>query len=277
MDTKINNQTSTFTQKIDFLEAEQFESIADTFNARLKHSSEFYAAVHEAGHVFIAWYWRRHISGVTIIPENDWLGRTSHAGWTLDERFPCAIQDMEIEIDILLAGEAAEQKYFGNNRMLGMTWGTDYEKAAKIAKRMAIQANQPKDYVEDIEDYIIDSQSELISFQFEFFEEYGWNVERLMERPHIWSCIETLAEKLFEKKKLSGAEAVNIISDQWEKMDGDKKEEKYEEENQKFGWGYYKKENPLPFDLEKVLSLNDSINIENPVPCDTTGNTGIID
>jgi len=113
--------------------------------------------------------------------------------------------------------------------------------ASKIAKRWAIGTNQSNGYVDDIDSYIFDSQGESLAYMQDFYEEFGGNLSQLMERPYVWSCIETLAEKLLEKKELSGDEVDVIVADQWRKLDGDNQEEARYKEDVRFGWGHYKR------------------------------------
>ena len=206
----------------------------NTTNHRLHQT-----AYHEAGHAVISWYWRRSFEKLTIIPDGEILGLVKGSIWSSD--LPqCSTHDLEINIDILLAGEAAEEKHCGANRP-GMGWIEDYKKAAEIAKKWAMQTNQPREYMEDIELFISDSNAELCMYSCDFYFEFGRNVERLMDRPHIWSSIEALAEKIIKYRELSGDKAHTIIYEQWNKVRGDREEKKHEKEDLKIGWGYYKK------------------------------------
>jgi ATP-dependent Zn protease len=203
-------------------------------------------AYHEAGHAVIGWYWRRPIGRVTIVRGKEFLGRTEVPRWGLSDSEHCSIHDLEINIDISLAGKMADRKRFGDEQSGNMgqgRWAGDYMEAAETVKQRIIKTNQHKECLEKIDTFMADSQKGLFRLESEFLKTYGWNVERLMERPHVWGCIEALADKLIEQRELSGEEAKTIIQERWVEMDGDSHEEKHEPEDEELGWGYFRKEN----------------------------------
>jgi hypothetical protein len=57
-----------------------------------------------------------------------------------------------------------------------------------------------------------------------FLDEFAANVRQLMNRTHIWGCVEAVARKLIEQDALSSQEVTDIISVSWEELDGDEQE-----------------------------------------------------
>ena len=73
-----------------------------------------------------------------------------------------------------------------------------------------------------------------------FLDEFGGHVRELMTRPHIWECVEAVAQELLKKTDLMGEEVSDIISKTWKEMDGDEQElliEKQRSEANGRPWG----------------------------------------
>jgi hypothetical protein len=180
-------------------------------------------AYHEAGHAVITWYYDRPIFGASIAPDGDITGvlkRTSPFG-----RLPkMPVHEIEKELDIIMAGAVAEEQLTGK-KITALKWGgNDYIDAVKIA----IQWSEKNGKVLD-KDYLVDISIDVDGitgclFSGAFLDEFAGNVRELMTRPHMWECVEGVAQALLNKIGLSGEEVINIISKTWEKMDGDNQE-----------------------------------------------------
>ena len=76
------------------------------------------AAYHEAGHVVIAWYYSIVCVGVSIAKQKNSLGAAQVLG--LFGKVPLQAHQLERELDIAMAGVAAEEKFIGKkNQRLG--------------------------------------------------------------------------------------------------------------------------------------------------------------
>ena len=51
-------------------------------------------------------------------------------------------------------------------------------------------------------------------------DEFGGHVRELVTRPHIWRCIEVVAQELLKKTELSGEEVSDLIAETWKAVDG---------------------------------------------------------
>ena len=174
------------------------------------------AAYHEAGHVVIAWYYNIRCVGVSVAKES------AAQIWELFGKVPLQTHQLERELDIAMAGAAAEEKLIGK-KIRG--WGgNDYMNAVKIAAQWSEQTGNPFDDV-----YLIDISKEVDQitgclFSAVFLDEFAGNVRQLMKRTHIWGCVEAVAHQLIKKTVLSSQEITDIISMSWEKLDGDEQE-----------------------------------------------------
>jgi hypothetical protein len=178
------------------------------------------AAYHEAGHVVIAWYYSIGCVGVSIAKQKDSFGAAQIRG--LFGKAPLQAHQLERELDIALAGVVAEEKFIGK-KITG--WGgNDYINAVKIAAQWSEQTGKTFDNA-----YLVDISIEVDQitgclFSAGFLDEFATNVRQLMNRTHIWGCVEAVARKLIEKGALSSQEVTDIISMTWEELNGDKQE-----------------------------------------------------
>ena len=98
-------------------------------------------AYHEAGHSVIAWYYNIHTLGVSIVKGRHTLGESrllSHFRWLPHLQ----VHQLERELDVNMAGAAAEEKLAGE-KMSGTRWGgNDYLIAVKIAEQWVEQTEK---------------------------------------------------------------------------------------------------------------------------------------
>ena len=177
-------------------------------------------AYHEAGHVVIAWYYSIDCVGVSIAKEQDSFGAAQILG--LFGKVPLKTHQLERELDVAMAGAAAEEKIIG--KKLRGWGGNDYINAVKIAAQCSEQTGNPFDDV-----YLIDISKEVDQitgclFSAVFLDEFAANVRHLMSRAHIWGCVEAVAHQLLKQTVLSSQEITDIISMTWEELDGDEQE-----------------------------------------------------
>jgi hypothetical protein len=146
-------------------------------------------AYHEAGHVVIAWYYNIFCAGVSIAQEKDSIG-----GAKIQRLFgKVALQthQLEKELDIAMAGAAAEEKLKGE-KITGWA-GNDYTSAVKIAAQLSRQTENTFDDAYLIDIGIKVDQITGCLFSAAFLDEFAGHVRQLMNRPHIWGCVEALA------------------------------------------------------------------------------------
>ena len=145
-------------------------------------------ACHEAGHSVIAWYYNIHTLGVSIVKGRHTLGESrllSHF-----RRLPhLQVHQLERELDVNMAGAAAEEKLAGE-KMSGTRWGgNDYLIAVKIAEQWVEQTEKTLDDI-----YLIDTSIDVDGitgcvFSSAFLDEFGGHVRELVTRAHIWGCM----------------------------------------------------------------------------------------
>ena len=78
-----------------------------------------------------------------------------------------------------------------------------------------------------------------------FLDEFATNVRQLINRSHIWGCVEAVARKLIEKGALSSQEVTDIICVSWEELDGDEQEliiDKQQSDSNQRPWGEWRPE-----------------------------------
>jgi len=198
-------------------------------------------AYHEAGHVVIAWYYNIRCVGVSIAKEQDSFGAVQI--WGLFGKVPLKTHQLERELDVAMAGAAAEEKIIG--KKLRGWGGNDYINAVKIAAQCSEQTGNPFDDV-----YLIDISKEVDQirgclFSAAFLDEFAANVRHLMSRAHIWGCVEAVARELLNKTVISSEEVIDIISKTWEELDGDEQEailEKQRSDSIQRPWGDWRAE-----------------------------------
>ena len=176
-------------------------------------------AYHEAGHSVIAWYYNIHTLGVSIVKGRHTLGESrllSHF-----RGLPhLQVHQLERELDVNMAGAAAEEKLTGE-KMSGTRWGgNDYLIAVKIAEQWVEQTEKTLDDI-----YLIDTSIDVDGitgcvFSSAFLDEFGGHVRELVTRAHIWGCIEVVAQDLLKKTELSGEEVSDLIAKTWKAADG---------------------------------------------------------
>jgi hypothetical protein len=183
-------------------------------------------AYHEAGHAIIAFYHRLTLGGISIIEDldNDSRGRTQFRLFGTDEFH------FERLIDSILAGRAVELKLFGERAENGWIF-SDLDKSIDAAlvihnKFYTVNSddglgnveyvnhlNQIKtQIIEDDNDYLYDLDSNATMF----FDDHGQHVEELVNREHIWNCINKLAKVLIVKKEIVQGELIELIQSIWE-------------------------------------------------------------
>jgi hypothetical protein len=196
-------------------------------------------AYHEAGHVVIAWYYNIHCVGVSIAKEQDSAAQILG----LFGKVPLQTHQLERELDIAMAGAAAEEKIIG--KKLRGWGGNDYINAVKIAAQWSEQTGKDFDdaYLVDIS-IEVDQITDCL-FSAVFLDEFAANVRQLMSRTHIWGCVEAVACQLLKQTVLSGQEITGIISMTWIEMDGDEQEliiERQRSDGNKRPWGEWRPE-----------------------------------
>jgi hypothetical protein len=135
-------------------------------------------------------------------------------------------------MDISMAGVVATEQLAGE-KVISMEWsGTDYSDAVNIAKDWALKTGKAlKD------EYLIDQSIDVSGikgciFSGVFLDEFGGNVRNLMSHPHIWRCVEAVANALLKHNELGGDEVSSIISKAWEEADDGHQEELIENQRQ---------------------------------------------
>ena len=172
----------------------------------------------------IAWYYKRRILGVFISQDRNKNNNCKII--SLLGKFPdIEIHELEREMDTIMAGVIATEQLAGK-RVAGMEWsGTDYPDAVNIAKNWALKTGKALN-----DEYLIDQSIDMDGitgciFSGAFLDEFGGNVRNLMARPHIWRCVEAVANALLKHNELNGDEVSSIISNAWEETDGDHQKE----------------------------------------------------
>ena len=182
------------------------------------------SAYHEAGHAVIAWYYGRRILG-TVISQDKNNSDNCKIIRLFGKSPTIEVHELEREMDISMAGVVATEQLAGK-RVVGMEWaGTDYPDAVEIAKDWALKTGK---VLKD--EYLIDQSISVDGikgciFSGVFLDEFGGNVRLLMSRPHIWRCVEAVANALLKHKGLNGDQISDIISNAWEEADDGRQEE----------------------------------------------------
>ena len=202
------------------------------------------SAYHEASHIVIAWHYGRRIDDASISKGDQKKGKANII--RLFGNFPhIPIHEIEREMDIAMAGIAAEEQLIGKKDLKAEWGGTDYPDAVEIAIEWSKKIGKPLN-----NNYVKDQNVEVdgikgIFFQQEFFNEFGNNVRNLVSRQHIWKCVEAVANALLKHKELSREKIMGIISKAWKKYDGDRNEELIEKQKQhtkERPWGEWRPE-----------------------------------
>jgi len=182
------------------------------------------SAYHEAGHAVIAWYYGRRILRAAISQDKDKKGNCEII--RLFGKFPnIEVHEFEKEMDIIMAGAAAEEQLTGKINV-GTDWaGTDYPDAINVASEWAKKTGKTLN-----SEYLIDQSIDVEGikgclFSGAFLNEFGGNVRNLMSRPHILRSVEAVANALLKHKTLNRDEVSRIISKTWKKMEGDYQED----------------------------------------------------
>lgn len=200
------------------------------------------SAYHEAGHAVIAWYYKRRILGAFISQDKNKNGNCEII--RLFGKFPdIEVHELEREMDIIMAGAIAEEQLTGK-KVTGTEWfGTDYPDAVEIAMDWALKTGKAFN-----DEYLIDHSIDVDGikgciFSGAFLDEFGGNARNLMSRPHIWRCIEAVANALLKHKELNGDEVSSIISNAWEEADDGRQEKLIENQSPDKGerpWGEWR-------------------------------------
>ena len=196
-------------------------------------------AYHEAGHVVIAWYYSIHCVGVSIAREQDSTAQILG----LFGKVALQAYQLERELDIAMAGAVAEEKIIG--KKLSGWGGNDYINAVKIAAQWSEQTGKTFDdaYLADISIEV--DQITGCLFSAVFLDEFAANVRQLMNRTHIWGCVEAVAHQLLKQSVLSSQEITDIIYMNWDELDGDEQEliiERQRSDSNQRPWGEWRAE-----------------------------------
>jgi hypothetical protein len=149
-------------------------------------------AYHEAGHVVAAIYYKRRFIKVSIIPDDESLGRVIYPdsywkGFLLDKGTTKTRARIEEEILKKFAGEVAE----------------------KIASKSSFLTH-PREHnrrARELASLVCGSKQEL-----DAFVRWLWKREvYLLQDPCRWAAVESLAKALLEKKEIGYAETRKII------------------------------------------------------------------
>jgi hypothetical protein len=197
------------------------------------------AAHHEAGHVVIAWYYDIRCVGVSIAREQDSAAQILG----LFGKVPLQTHQLERELDIAMAGAATEEKIIG--KKLRGWGGNDYINAVKIAAQWSEQTGKTFN-----DAYLVDISIEVDQitgclFSAVFLDEYAANVRQLMNRTHIWGCVEAVAHQLLKQNVLSSQQITDIIYMNWDELDGDEQEliiDKQQSDSNQRPWGEWRPE-----------------------------------
>ena len=168
-------------------------------------------AYHEAGHAVMCWWLRKHIKGISIIPEGDSLGRIVHGKpmlkdiegfntfWDTHSR-----KHFEIERQIMVsfAGCAAESLLTGRNTRAGSEG--DYRQTAGFLFNLT------------------GNDSELATAWGNYLYT---KAKSILSMPVCWQAVEALAGELLVRKHIGGRKARQIIQDAMRALPSDKKEE----------------------------------------------------
>jgi len=150
-------------------------------------------AYHEAGHAVASFHTERAVKAISIVPDEDNLGRVSHYPLTgrwfqpdveIDGR---TTHYIETSITVLLAGPAGERRYRGRWNHVGAS--ADYSRALDLAFRLVGSERQLRHY-------------------------WAWRHQITMdlwENEYAWEQVRRLAEELLERKVLSGRVARDIL------------------------------------------------------------------
>jgi ATP-dependent Zn protease len=155
-------------------------------------------AYHEAGHAVAAIHQRIPLHGVTIKPEGDSLGRTTHANLLKNRHIDWDAsaaneRRMERQVAMSLAGPAAEQRFRSRHRLRKFNSEQsrdDYDEAIGLIDRFTGSNNQ--------------TQRRLDEFQAH---------ASAFVRDH-WNEIRAVAEALLHRTRLSSQAIRRVIRDQ---------------------------------------------------------------
>ena len=176
-------------------------------------------AYHEAGHVVVAWHYNIPILGVSLVKSRHTNGESRIFGHFRRSQ-NLQVHQLERELDLNMAGAAAVEK-LTDKKMTSTRWGgNDYVIAVKIAEQWAEQTGKTLDDI-----YLTDTSIDVDGitgclFSSAFLDEFGGHVRELVTRPHIWGCIEVVAQELLKKTELSGEEVSDLIAETWGAADG---------------------------------------------------------
>jgi hypothetical protein len=170
-------------------------------------------AYHEAGHAIIAFYHGFELDKIsTKYGEKSIFVKSivkHHSG--------SDIYQLEQELDVLLAGKAVEDKLLDEDSSDDWMF-TDLATSLDVAISLC-ELDQDDD--ELIDEYLktkehIETGSPEIYYDADtFIENYGWHSEELVNRNHIWKCIDHLAQMLMTKGEIEKQELLASIKIFW--------------------------------------------------------------
>ena len=151
---------------------------------------------HEAGHAIVAETIRPgSVAHITVSPRGNALGFVRHS--PAEDRYLCPREVLEEEIQILLAGAAAEQLMFGS-KSTGAA--NDFRRALDLAKRIVLYGMSPLGVV-DKETVSPDLLARVTN---DIIQNAERNAMRILNMHR--AVLERLFHELFEKETVSSAE-----------------------------------------------------------------------
>jgi hypothetical protein len=124
---------------------------------------------------------------------------------------------LEQELDVLLAGKAVEDKMFDEDSSDDWVY-TDFTTALDVAIALCKLDPDDEEFIEEyeaIKDDIRNYSSSIYHTADKFFYNYGLHSEELVNRNHIWKCIDHLAQMLMTKNEIEKNELIASIKIFW--------------------------------------------------------------
>jgi len=147
-------------------------------------------AYHEAGHAVMAYILRLRLIEITIIPDEDYLGRVSrgasrtiHPDWEADQKTRTELERLSMQA---LAGNVAEHLFTGRRHKAGSY--ADYHKVVNYLSFLA----GPKEMT--------------------YYVEYLWHrTKGTLRADHWWLAVQRLTEELLKCRRLRSKRIREII------------------------------------------------------------------
>lgn len=170
-------------------------------------------AYHEAAHAIIAFYHGFELDKISTL-----YGKNSiFVSSVVNRHSGSDIYQLEQELDVLLAGKAVEDKLLGEDSSDDWIF-TDLVAALDVAISLCELDPDDEEFIEEYQktkDYIESGSPNVYFDGDEFIDNYGWHSEELVNRNHIWNCINHLAQMLMTKGEIEKQELVASIKIFW--------------------------------------------------------------